>query len=289
MLNQEEPITIHDYLHLPSEQIGKGISPPHQEIRSSLIVPIRFREHAAGIIHLHSKDPGKYDDTAIEIASSLATQATIAIGNAQRYQVQVQQTDLLRRREETLDKILVASVYLLKDQPLKKALEAIAVGIQESTPFNVVTIGVFNRHERSITPTVCIGIDLETDGKLRDQTRSWEIIEQLLKADYRYGHIYFIPQDLKPISLPDSYSSSRINGLNRESSSIYRWHSDDQLLIPLVRENGEPLGLISVQEPRNCLRPDRPTIDTLEIFGSQAALTIENHQRHEELIENFKV
>jgi hypothetical protein len=33
------------------------------------------------------------------------------------------------------------------------------------------------------------------------------------------------------------------------------------------------------------LRSDRSTIDTLEIFGSQAALTIENHQRHEELIE----
>jgi PAS domain S-box-containing protein len=44
-----------------------------------------------------------------------------------------------------------------------------------------------------------------------------------------------------------------------------------------------PLGLISVDAPRNGLRPDLPTIESLEIFASQAALTIESHQRLQEL------
>jgi PAS domain S-box-containing protein len=283
VINKEEPQTIHDYMHLIPDQIDRGIVPPHQDIRSSLIVPIRFREQVAGIIHLHSKEPGKYDETSLEIVQSMATQAAIAIGNAQRYQVQVQQTDLLRRRVETLEKLLDTSVYLLPDQPLDKALTAIAYGIQETTPFNVVIISVFNPLDQSISAIASVGTELEDHEGLHYQSKPWKSINQLLKADFRYGRTYFIPYDQKPIALPISYPQGRLKPLDIESGNNYQWHSDDLLLVPLTRANGEPLGLISVDDPRNSLRPDRPTIDSLEIFGSQAALTIENHQRQEEL------
>ena len=46
--------------------------------------------------------------------------------------------------------------------------------------------------------------------------------------------------------------------------------------MPLIGMGSEPLGLLSVDEPRNNLRPDRPTIEAVEIFGSQAALILEN-------------
>ncbi len=46
--------------------------------------------------------------------------------------------------------------------------------------------------------------------------------------------------------------------------------------MPLIGTGSEPLGLLSVDEPRNNLRPDRPTIEAVEIFGSQAALILEN-------------
>jgi hypothetical protein len=39
--------------------------------------------------------------------------------------------------------------------------------------------------------------------------------------------------------------------------------------------DGHPLGLISVDDPRDGKRPDRATIESLEIFASQAAFLIE--------------
>jgi GAF domain-containing protein len=205
VVNHDEPFTIHDYLHLDQNQVDSDIKPPHPDIRSSLIIPIRFREEVTGIIHLHSKDPRKYDDTALEIAQSLATQAAMALGNARRYQDQVQQTDLLRRRVETLEKLLEISGSIFPDQPIDKALEAIARGIQESTPFNVVVIDMFNRHDETVTTTGAAGLSSENLEQMRNDPRSWKSIEQLMKVDFRYGRTYFIPYDQKPIALPEFF------------------------------------------------------------------------------------
>ena len=48
------------------------------------------------------------------------------------------------------------------------------------------------------------------------------------------------------------------------------WDPDDFLLIPLEDAQGDPLGLISLDDPSNGLRPDRATIDSVELFAAQA-------------------
>ena len=55
------------------------------------------------------------------------------------------------------------------------------------------------------------------------------------------------------------------------------------LIIPLEDPQGNPLGVISVDSPRDGLRPDRATIEALEIFAMQASLAIANHARFAEL------
>src|SRR5258706_3087252 len=57
------------------------------------------------------------------------------------------------------------------------------------------------------------------------------------------------------------------------------WDYDDILSIPLEDNQGNPLGLISLDSPRDGMRPDRATIETLEIYAAQAALLIYSHTR----------
>jgi GAF domain-containing protein len=70
---------------------------------------------------------------------------------------------------------------------------------------------------------------------------------------------------------------------DKTGKSSNAWDPDDFLIIPLDDEQGNPLGLISFDAPRDGLRPDRATIEALEIFASQAALAIANHSRFVEL------
>jgi PAS domain S-box-containing protein len=70
------------------------IALPHGGIRSAVVVPITKQGEIIGLIHLHARLPNRFDQTSLEIAESIASQAAIAIWNAHRYQEQAQWGDL---------------------------------------------------------------------------------------------------------------------------------------------------------------------------------------------------
>ena len=57
------------------------------------------------------------------------------------------------------------------------------------------------------------------------------------------------------------------------------WHPEDALFYPLQDEAGNPIGLISLDAPRDGQRPDQAVLEVLEIFSVQAALVIQNKRR----------
>ena len=79
-------------------------APVHEGIRSALIVPMLSQGKTVGLIHLHSGQPGFFDQGALEVIQTLASQAVVAHRNVQRYQAQRQHAELLRRRAEVLNK-----------------------------------------------------------------------------------------------------------------------------------------------------------------------------------------
>jgi GAF domain-containing protein len=66
-------------------------------------------------------------------------------------------------------------------------------------------------------------------------------------------------------------------------TSSSTWDPDDFLIVPLEDNQGAPLGLLSVDAPRDGLRPDRATIEALEIFAAQASIAIVNYSRFSDL------
>jgi PAS domain S-box-containing protein len=70
-----------------------GLILPHKAVRSALIVPITNQGEMTGLIHLHARQPNRFDQTALDITESLASQTAIAIWNIQRYQEQAKRSD----------------------------------------------------------------------------------------------------------------------------------------------------------------------------------------------------
>lgn len=254
----------------------------HIGIRSALVAPILYQEQVAGLIHLHARQPQCFDTTAREVVEALAVQAAIALGNAHRYQEQIRRSELLNRRVETLAKLLEISQSLQTDQPLAEALENIAFAIQDSSPFNTVLVSVYNQETCQLERLASAGISLPDMKTLRAHTQPWTSVQQVLQPEFRTGAAYFIPHERMPV-LPAELHALNVlpSPLEKDSGSLpaFAWHPDDMLVVPLLDAAGEPLGLISVDAPRNNLRPDRLAIDTLEIFSSQAALLIDGQRR----------
>ena len=256
-----------------------GQNPPHAGVRSSLLVPILQQGKTIGLISLHSEQPSFFDDASLEITQTLASQLAVAIGNAQRYQEQRQAAERLRRRAEALTKLSETYSFINFDQPLEQSLRGIAVGIREATPFGAVLISMVEPETGLLRRVVGVGFSQETLTELMARKQPYSSLQQLLKPQFRISRSYFIPVDQSPI-IPSDVHTVTLEAVDKLQKSPNAWDPDDFLLIPLEDMQGKPVGLISLDSPRDGLRPDRATIETLEIYASQAALIVHSHLRY---------
>lgn len=259
-----------------------GQNPPQDGVRSSMLVPIVAQGRTAGLICLHSGQVGFFDDSALEVAQTFASQLAVALANAQRYQEQRQAAERLRRRAEALTKLSETNSFINFDQPFEQSLRGIAVGIREATPFGAVLISMVEPDTGLLRRVVGVGFSQETLAELMARKQPYSSLQQLLKPQFRISRSYFIPVDQSPI-IPSDVHTVTLEAVDKSQKSPNAWDPDDFLLIPLEDSQGQPLGLISLDSPRDGLRPDRATIETLEIYASQAALILHSHIRYSAL------
>lgn len=252
-------------------------SAPHPGIQSSLIIPIIYQQRPAGMISLHGQRENQFDDSVVEICQSLSVQAAIALGNATQFDEQSHRGALLRRELDTLTELLRVSQMMRPSLPLEQSLAAIGSAICQATPFQVNVISVYDPATKMLNRVYSSGLPEEQWVDLQAHSQSWTSMQVLMQPEYRVGNIYFIPADKSPLVPEDVYSIAITE--KREHPGKDAWDPDDFLLVPLVESNGDPLGLISVDAPADGRRPDRPTLEALELFAIQAALMVENHRR----------
>lgn len=256
-----------------------GQTPPHEGIRSSLLVPVISQGKTTGLLYLHSQQPGFFDEAALEVTQTLASQLAVALANAQRYQEQRQAAERLRRRADSLTKLSESNSFINFDQPLEQSLRGLAVGIREATPFGAVLISMVEPDTSLLRRVVGVGFSQETLAELMARKQPYSSLQQLLKPQFKISRSYFIPVDQTPI-IPSDVHTVILEAVDKSQKSPNAWDPDDFLLIPLEDSQGKPLGLISLDSPRDGLRPDRATIETLEIYAAQAALILHSHIRY---------
>lgn len=257
-------------------------TPIHEGARSALVVPITSQGKTAGLIHLHSGRVGFFDQASLEVIQTLASQTGVALGNVQRYQEQRQRAELLRRRAETLTKLAEVSSILNFEQPLEQLLHTLASSIREATPFQAVLVSLYEPETGLLRRITGVGFPSDTMAELMARKQPLTSVQQMLKPQFRISRSYFIPVDEAPI-IPADVHVVTLEQTDKTGKSVSAWDPEDLLIIPLEDNDGVTLGLISFDSPRDGLRPDRATIEALEIFAAQAALAIVNHARFVDL------
>ncbi|PWH14065.1 MAG: hypothetical protein DDG59_13430 [Anaerolineae bacterium] len=293
VLQSGESLIVGDFQNLQADALPLGgsvgqepspLEPPHAGIRSAMIVPIAYQDQIVGLIHLHSTQAHAFDQTMQEIAESLAIQAAIAIGNAQRYQDEVRRRDLLTQRVDTLAKLFEVSQSIQLDLPLEKALENVAYALRSITPFQQVKISILDQEEAILHPIVSVGFWESERNNVEKRQPLWADIERLFDDAFRLGKAYFIPVEcqtqVEQAVFPQLVPCEERDGILQKSFS---WQAGDLFLLPLINAGGQALGLIQMDKPRDNLRPDRSISTSLEIIATQATLIIESHVRLNQL------
>ncbi|HUI88447.1 MAG TPA: GAF domain-containing protein [Anaerolineales bacterium] len=260
----------------------QGFFPPHEGVRSALVVPLIHQKRLVGLLQLHSKQPAHFDARALEFIETLVFQTASALINAWTYQGELQRAEVFRRRADTLVQLSNASYVINPEVSLEESLRVIAQGVRDSTPFQVVLVSMYEPDGGLLRRVVGLGIPQETLNELLARKQPYSSLLQLMRPEFKISRSYYIPANQTPV-LPPEVHYVYAPHYSQDQSSRNAWDPDDFLLIPLEDAQGNPLGLISLDEPSDGLRPDRATIDSLEVFAAQAALVIGNARRYNEL------
>ena len=127
-------------------------------------------------------------------------------------------------------------------------------------------ISLYDSETGLLQRTSAVGVSEETFTALQAHQQPWSSLAQLLRPEFERGNLYFIPHDRTPIVSSDV---QLVTLMDAASESPNAWHPEDLLLVPVLDSEDNPLGLISVDAPRDGKRPDVTTMETLEIFASQ--------------------
>lgn len=268
----KEPLVINDFskvAHYPS---------PIEGARSALLVPIQFEERAVGVIGLYGDKPNALGESAAEFVQALSSQATIAVTNATRHQEQVERSELLASRAEQMSQIFELGRAFRSDQSLEGNLTSVARAVAESAGFDLTLISILDEKKEHLIHSANSGLSDPDFTRIKKNRPGWQVIESYLDDEkYRLGGAYFVPHDegielIDTLGLPEWPDEFPDVGFLQPD----RWHPGDVLMVRLRSSGGETLGLMTVDQPRNGLVPDRNAIELMSIFGNQAAVVIEN-------------
>jgi PAS domain S-box-containing protein len=258
--------------------------PPHDGVRSALVVPIHFEGKAIGLVQLHSDRPRAMGSSVVEFAQALSSQASIAVGNATRHTEQVERGELLRRRADQLTQIFEVSRMFRSDQSVVDSLADIAQAIRESVGFNAVLISTLDPEREYLWRVAQAGLAPEVFSELAKNATPWKNVERQMRDEFLIGSAsYFIPHThYEEVS---KYLDIYRTMPEAEAVAPGQWHPDDLLFVTLHSSSGDVMGILSVDNPQDGAVPSETTVELLEIFGNQAALVIENSRLYQSVEE----
>lgn len=182
------------------------------------------------------------------------------------------------------------SVWSSASQPaaldLEQTLQLVADTIVESLGFDVAVINLVVDDDAMLVAAVA-GPDAVREALLnrRQGLDGWRT---LVAASEPWGRLRFLDHATSPVDPADIYSwIPDTIALDHPDA----WHPEDSLFAPLESSDGRLLGMLSVDLPRDGMRPGPATRRALEAFAVTVALAIEHGSlavRSQESIRQFE-
>ncbi|MBZ0293833.1 MAG: GAF domain-containing protein, partial [Anaerolineae bacterium] len=255
---------------------------------SAVAAAFMYADEVVGVLHIYHDEPDVFDERAAGFVLTLAAKAALGYGNAVRYQEQMERSRLLQRRVEQLNQIFELGQMIHTNTDPVTLMEAIAYSIQQSVGFDTVLMLLSDEESGTLRRVAHAGLPIDVFESNRSQVIATDQLPLIMQQDYRISESYLFPAENQAdwgdhfslAALDTNYQGRRVIEGQNETD----WHNGDMLMVPLHGSSGALVGLIVLDSPQDNQRPNRHTIELLEIFAHQAAATIENNRLYRESI-----
>ncbi|WP_310962048.1 ATP-binding protein [Nocardioides terrisoli] len=165
---------------------------------------------------------------------------------------------------------------------LPEVLQVIVEGVAKVAGFGVAALNVL-RDPQEFEIVAVAGDQPGVRELVGTVTPRWRI-EAEVAASEDWGALKFVPHqrlspDLQAAWIPDLVPLDGVDA----------WHPLDMLLAPLCNEQGEWIGVLSVDLPEGGRRPDPERRRVLELYAEQAARALERALERERLNEQIRL
>mgnify|MGYP000067659270 CR=1 FL=1 len=170
------------------------------------------------------------------------------------------------------------SARIIQEDDIHKIGTEIANSIVKYSNFRRVLISLVDESTGQRRPLAYAGVTEEEVRKLADGQTPTLRLEDILREGIRKGNSYYIPARHK--------NKMSIRGITSRipPQQTVDWHPNDYLFIPLCGKEGNFIGLISVDDPKDGRIPTEETLAPLEAFAQQAAHALENARLKQEIL-----
>ena len=188
--------------------------------------------------------------------------------------------DVLREEEERyrgiskeLESLMRSSAAMLATTDLRERLKTVAEAVHEQG-WERVVISLRDENLNTID-LVSAGLTAEEETYLKAHQSPGHVWQKRLSVmfeSYRLGEFYYLPWSDPLVQDQFKYAlTSRV-----KKHETVDWDPDDLLYIPLKLPDGQIVGIMSMDDPKDGRRPTKESLAPLELFAHQAAVSIEN-------------
>jgi signal transduction histidine kinase len=248
LLDEARPIRLAD---LAQDPRAVGFPPGHPPMRTFLGVPILLRGSVYGNLYMAEKADGEFTAEDEELATLIAAQAAVAVGNSRLYET----TSRWARRLESLQETGNA---LAKELDVQALLDLIATRLRELLEARVVAIALVREDGIEIRSAAGEGVD--TLVGLRSGPESSKMARVAARK-----------RSERVDSIPDDPEADRAFAAQIEARA--------GLYVPLVVGDRALGVLAAVDKERHDPRFSQDDVQLAELFATRAAIALELSER----------
>jgi signal transduction histidine kinase/sensor domain CHASE-containing protein/DNA-binding response OmpR family regulator/GAF domain-containing protein/HPt (histidine-containing phosphotransfer) domain-containing protein len=229
-------------------------------------VPLKIKGEVIGVMTVQNYHNHKqYDLNDIEVMMSVSDQIALAI-DRKRSQEALQQSEkqlqLLSRQTEQLSLAAAAMISMKNEQAI---YDGIAKAIVDNSDYRRVVISILKDTPPYREIIGYAGLDQETIDSLRRMELTKDIFGHAIDEADRVGQSsYYVPHHKKHLV---SWQDNTL-GSGEPSEDEDGWHPEDNLFVRMVDQQGDFIGVISVDTSKSGRKPSAETVRPLEIFSS---------------------
>jgi len=258
------------------------VSGTTQDGEAMMAIPLRAKERVSGVLVLYRDRGGQFSDSEFEIAQLFATQAAVAIENAELYRLREQLLKDSRRKVEQMAKLVELTTSVMYMDDLDRLLQRIAEVTTQTFGFRRSLLAIYNAEMDTFTiraqsgyPT-WFGENVERPGSR---------ITQDMRDEYMISPTaYFVPFEKQEYGIDEFFFLAHPELADKPRESPESWHERDILMFALKDRSGRLSGFMELDEPIDLKLPKPEQLEVMEILGAIASIAIENAKAYEKQV-----